>query len=290
MRIATSQLYDRPMSLMSSLTQQADTLQTQIATGSRITRASDDSAAWRQLDTLKRADADDAAYAANVKLAQGLVAQADTALDSVTTRLQRAQELAVQAANGTMSASDRTAIGTELAGILDDLLSIANSKDVRGQPIFGGANGEAYAQASDGTISYTGSGEPSAVPLGANASVATGVTGDRAFGDMFATLQAIAAAVAAGDTPSGNDVDALQSSLDQVAAARASIGARGARLDLESTRLSDAAIAREDSRTAIDSTDISATITELQKTLTILQATQASFTKLSNLSLFDYLR
>ncbi len=31
-------------------------------------------------------------------------------------------------------------------------------------------------------------------------------------------------------------------------------------------------------------------ITELQKTMTILSATQASFSKLSQLSLFDYIR
>jgi flagellar hook-associated protein 3 FlgL len=31
-------------------------------------------------------------------------------------------------------------------------------------------------------------------------------------------------------------------------------------------------------------------VVELQKTMTILSATQASFTKLSALSLFDYLR
>ena len=35
---------------------------------------------------------------------------------------------------------------------------------------------------------------------------------------------------------------------------------------------------------------MTATITELQKTLTVLQATQASFSKLTQLSLFNYLR
>ena len=46
-------------------------------------------------------------------------------------------------------------------------------------------------------------------------------------------------------------------------------------------------------RTAVkimEDTDITSAVTELQKTLTILQATQASFTKLTGLSLFDYLR
>ena len=47
---------------------------------------------------------------------------------------------------------------------------------------------------------------------------------------------------------------------------------------------------REITRSSIEDTDVTQAITELQKTMTILSAAQASFTKLSNLSLFDYLR
>ena len=47
---------------------------------------------------------------------------------------------------------------------------------------------------------------------------------------------------------------------------------------------------REAKRSGLEDTDITTTVVELQKTMTILSATQASFTKLSALSLFDYLR
>lgn len=40
----------------------------------------------------------------------------------------------------------------------------------------------------------------------------------------------------------------------------------------------------------IEDTDISTAVIDLQKMSTALQATQASFTKLSALSLFDYLK
>ena len=68
------------------------------------------------------------------------------------------------------------------------------------------------------------------------------------------------------------------------------IGARGARLTIVSTAMTDAGTARETQRSALEDTDVTTTIADLQKTMTILQATQASFTKLSSLSLFDYLR
>ena len=54
--------------------------------------------------------------------------------------------------------------------------------------------------------------------------------------------------------------------------------------------MTDAATTRETERSGLEDTDVTAAITELQKTMTVLQATQASFSKLSSLSLFDYLK
>ena len=294
MRIATSQMFARPTQLMAALTQKADAIQTQIATGTKFTAPSSDAAAFLRLDGLKRGVADDLSNAANVKLAQGLLAQSDSTLESIENQLQRAHELTVQAANGTLSDDNRTAIAQNLQAITDDLFALASTRDVRGQPLFGSSEGDiAYVRAGDGTISFVGTGEPSEIPINDHSSVQATITGERAFGDMFATLKSLTDALSAGGdirAAAGEALDGLKANLADVAAARASVGARGARLDLESERLEAAAIAREESRSAIEDTDIPSAVAELQKTLTVLQATQASFTKLSGMSLFDYLR
>lgn len=291
MRIATSQTFDRPTSLMASLNSKADLLQTQIATTKKYSAPSDNASAWMQVQGLNRTDANAAAYNDNVKLAQGLITQADGALKNVETELQRAQELALQASNGTLTATDRSTIASSLTSIIDGLMSIANATDVRGQPVFGGATGDtAFVKNADGSITYAGAGQPSAIPIGDGDSVVPGVTGDRAFGDMFATLVALRDAVAAGEEVPGDSIDGLKGALDNVTSARASVGARGARLDLVYDRIADTKLTNAETRTGIEGTDISASIAELQKTLTVLQATQASFTKLSSMSLFDYLR
>jgi flagellar hook-associated protein 3 FlgL len=298
MRIATSQLFDRSASLMTSLNGRADLLQTQIATGVRILNPSDDAPAYLRLSSLNRDAARDATYGANIRLAQSVTAQADSALSGIETQLQRALELAMQAANGTLSDANRAPIATALQATIDDLLALANSKDVRGQPLFAGAEGDsAYVRGDDGTISYAGSGEPAGIPIGEGSAVPPTVTGERAFAagesDMFAVLAALSAALAAGgDLGEASDdaISGIQASLESVTTARASIGARAMRLDLETERLDEVSITREETRQGIDGVDVAAAITELQKTLTVLQATQASFTKLSSLSLFDYLR
>jgi flagellar hook-associated protein 3 FlgL len=298
MRIATSQLYNRPASLMTQLSAEADRIQTQIATGKRIQAASDDPAAFLRLAGMQQQTADDGAWAANIGMAQGLLAQTDTTLDSVESQLQRALELATQAANGTLSDANRDAIAEELGAIRDALFGLSNTRDVRGQPLFGGATGDvAYVRAADGTISFAGTGEPSAIPIGEGTSIQGTVTGTRAFAsgssDMFAVLAGFTAALeAGGDVKAAADaaMAGLNGALESVNLARASAGARAARLDLDAGRLVDAGEARESARTALEDTDITTAVTQLQKTLTILQATQASFTKLTSLSLFDYLR
>ena len=298
MRIATSQLYSRPASLMTQLTAQADKVQTQIATGKRIQTASDDPGAYLRLQGIKQQTADDNAWAANIGMAQDLLAQTDTTLDSVESQLQRALELATQAANGTLSDTNRNAIAEELSAIRDALFGLANTRDVRGQPLFGGATGEvAFVKAADGTISFAGTGEPSAIPIGDGVSIQGTVTGPRAFAsgssDIFAVLGAFTAALeAGGDVKAAGEaaLNGINASIETVGVVRASAGARAARLELDTGRLADADEARETARSALEDTDVTKAVTELQKTLTILQATQASFTKLTGLSLFDYLR
>lgn len=302
MRVTTAQSFDRPTLMMASLNKQADTLQTQIATGSKIAAPSDGASGWQQLAGLKRAGADDKAYAANIKTAQSLLADTESALDAVTTQLQRAKAFAVQANSQTLTPEARASILKDVEAIIADLMGVANQTDSRGHPLFGGAAGEAaFAKQADGSIAYVGADEAITVPVGDGVSIAAAETGARAFGgiagtngttDMFAILTAFAAALAPDAPEGGIDVamDDLDAALAQVDTTRASVGARAFRMDLEAERITDAGIAREATRSGIEDVDTSEAITQLQKTLTVLQATQASFTKLTSLSLFDYLR
>jgi len=302
MRVTTSQSFERPSLMMASLNSQADKLQTQIATGKKILAPSDSASGWQQLSGLKRATADDGVYGSNIKMAQSLLASTDTALDTVETQLQRAKAFAVQANSQTMTPEGRAAILKEVEAIITDLLGAVNAKDTRGQPLFGGAAGDAaYARQPDGSIAYVGSGEAATIPVGDGVEIAASETGARAFGgiptangttDMFAILTAFAAALQPGAEPSGIDtaMTDLDAALDQIGTTRTSVGARAFRMDLEAERLVDVDETREATRSGIEDANTATSIAELQKTLTILQATQASFTKLTSLSLFDYIR
>ncbi|MHA6718388.1 flagellar hook-associated protein FlgL [Sphingomonas sp. RS6] len=298
-RLSTNQFYARSTSQMAKLNADLTRTQDQIATGKMVAGAADSPAGYQRLQGLARATADDGAYSANIKLAQGIVAQGDSTLASVESQIQRAKELATQAANGTLSDADRTAAANELDSIRDAIFGLANTQDVRGQPLFGGASGDtAYTRDEDGTIRLTDSGQPAAIPIGDGDAMQTNVSGAQLFasgdGDVFALLATLSDALRQGGddaaTAAGDALDGLSTTLDNVAAGRASLGARGARLDLAAAQITDANTARETERSAIEDTDVTTAITELQRTMTVLQATQSSFTKLSSLTLFDYIK
>ena len=87
MQISTRQLYDRSSTTMQSLSARADKLQTQIATGTKLTAPSDDVVAYQKLATLKRAGADDKAYGSNIGIAKSVLAQSDSTLASIESQL-----------------------------------------------------------------------------------------------------------------------------------------------------------------------------------------------------------
>lgn len=303
MQISTAQLYDRSASIMQKLSQKADKLQIQVSSETRLLAPSDDVVAYQRLATLKQGKADDLATKGNLGLAQSLLQQTDSTLTSVENSLQHAAELALQAGNGTLTDSARATISTQLKGVLDDLVKLANTKDARGQPLFGAATGDtAVTVGANGAVGFTGTGTPPAIPLGDDQSIIATDTAARVFGgvqtangttDAFAIISKLAAAIDAGrnvSSAAAEATDGINASLTQVGSVRGSVGARAARLDLVADQMTDTAANREIDRSALEDTNVTETLTELQKTMTILSATQASFTKLSQLSLFDYLR
>lgn len=297
MTISTSLWYNRATTAMQTLAGKTDALSTQISTGKKLQQASDDPVAYSQLRNLAVATADSAAYAKNLDTAATVLSSADTALTSIGAQITRAKELALQANNGTLTPTDRAPIAEELMGIVESLANLGNATDSRGLALFGDSNGTAgVTKAADGSYSFA-SGTVSTIPI-ANGQVvqpSTAAVRIFAFGgtNILETLTDLAVAMKTGGELGDAGSDALskiETAANQVNTVQASIGARGARVELEQTVQSKAATQREIDRSTLEDTDVTAAITELQKTMTILSATQASFTKLQSLSLFDYLK
>ena len=294
--LSTNLFYSRTTASMQKLAAQFDNLNEQISTGKKLIAPSDDSVGYQRLQVINRANADGVQDAANVTIAQSVLQQAGTSLSQMTEQLQRASELVIQAKTGTNSASAADAIATELEGILQSIVSLANGKDARGMPLFGGKDADAAAVTlgAGGSLGFA-EGKAAAMPIGDGQSVEATVNAKdflsvEGGGDLGSALTTIVAALRADATVPEGASDTLTAVSDQVVATQTSLGAREARVDLQAAQIKSAADDREVTRSGIEDADVTETVIELQKTMTILQATQASFSKLSSLSLFDYLR
>ncbi|VVT16293.1 Flagellar hook-associated protein 3 [Sphingomonas sp. EC-HK361] len=295
MQVSTSLFYDRASQRMSSLSSKIDTINAQISSGKKLLAPDDDSVAYQRLQSIARDTSDAAAYAKNLSVAKLAFSQADSTLTSLTQRLQRANELATQAANGTVSPTDKQAIAAELDKIIDDVVSFANTTDARGQPVFGGTNGTTAVTRTGSTITFS-AGTQAAIPISADQDVVAGVNAETFLklpsgADVVSVLSALRDQLNAGgvvDT-AGAQAD-ITSISTQVTSTQAALGARAARVDLQQTIQTDDATNREIARSSLEDVDVTDAYVQLQKQMTALQATQASFSKLTGLSLFDYLR
>ena len=301
--IGTDAFYNRSIGSLSSLRARAETLQTQIATEKRLQRASDDPVAARQLRVLDHDDTLAAVHKANAAIADADMSLATDAMTQLTALTMRVQELATQSATGTLSAAQRQINGQELAEIHKSMVAVLNGKDSTGHGLFaGGSNGPAYTIAADGSASYTGAGQPGELDVGQGITVSRSLTGPEFMNfsvggvptDLLTVVHDLATSLQSGSATAAGDANAalagLTAGLGAITTGQAIIGARQGRVELATQLAADRGEVRAADQIRLGATDMPAAIAELQETMTVLEASQASFTKLSSLSLFDYLR
>ena len=301
--VSTSAFYERATQDMTALRARAEGLQAAMSRGERLARSSDDPVAASRLRGLARGDSFAAIDTTNANRAVSDLTLTDTALGSFAEYITRAKELAVQAANATLSPAQRAGIGSELAQLHGNLAALANVRDSAGHALFGGETaGQAFTLDAAGNPVYAGTASAGELPLGEGLSVTRGLTGPEFLSfnasggptDIFAVVKGLADALQGGATdPAQAARDALgvlDTGLEAVTTAQTIIGTRLAWIDLTTQRREEMTELRAEEQAEIGGTDMAATITRLQEALTVLEASQASFAKLSSLSLFDVLR
>jgi flagellar hook-associated protein 3 FlgL len=160
-------------------------LQEQIATQRRVNRPSDDPAAALQILPLRSDLANLQQLSDNVSLARESLNTSTASLESASALMQRARELTTQAANGTLSASDRQSIGAEVEQLLSQLVGIGNSR--RGDRfLFGGTSTgdapfELVTDAGGTRVLYRGNRESLSVDVAPGVSTELNVPGNDIF-------------------------------------------------------------------------------------------------------------
>ncbi|NNM67150.1 MAG: flagellar hook-associated protein 3 [Spirochaetales bacterium] len=113
-------------------------LETQMGTQKRIVELRDDPLAAAESTRLESWKYRLSRFEKNSTQLQTDLRYTESSIQQAQNILQRLNELAVQGANGTYAPSDLKAMGVEVNQLLDQLVSIGNTKGPDGQPIFGG--------------------------------------------------------------------------------------------------------------------------------------------------------
>ncbi len=158
MRISTIQAFNNGVQGLQRNYANATRTQEQISTGNRILTPADDPVASVRLLQLEQQQNVLTQYNDNLTAAKNSLSQEEVTLNSVNTILQRVRELAVQAGNGALSQSDRQSIAAELGERENELLSLMNSRNARGEYLFAGFQGKTqpFVRQGDGSYSYVG--------------------------------------------------------------------------------------------------------------------------------------
>jgi len=281
MQISSAYIFDRATTQMSTATEALSKSQAQIASGKQILNPSDapDQAAMmaRIKATLARQDN----YSNALDTLQARLDMESTTLTSASDVLVRIKELAVQVNNGTQGTISRAAIATEMQGLRDQLLSLANTRDTTGNYIFSGSKVGTPAFQADGSgaVSYHGDQTRMNIAVGDQRKLPLNRPGSDAFVRVVRTdAKGIASGIgffqSIDDLISGvksNSTTAMQRGLTEMDAlhngvvlAQADAGTSMKVVQQQGTTLDDTKITLKTALSKVEDLDMAAAITQMQ--------------------------
>jgi flagellar hook-associated protein 3 FlgL len=183
MRISTGQMFQQNTKSILDKQSATNTIMAQIASGKKVNTAGDDPVAAIGIDNLKQKNALVDQFIKNIDYATNHVQQAENQLGQADTLAGSMKESMLRGANGSMTSAERQVIAADMRQSLEQLMSIANTKDESGNYIFAGnkTNNAPFAFDNAGKVLYSGDAGIRKSIIAEGIQVNTNVPGDAAF-------------------------------------------------------------------------------------------------------------
>jgi flagellar hook-associated protein 3 FlgL len=205
MRIATITFQQDAMGQMQELQAALAKTQNDLATSKKLHSAADDPSGMAMVNQLNVQLSASQQYVTNGNSATSTLQLEEQAMSDATNVLQSARDLAVQANNPALSASQRTDIAAQLTQQLQNLVAIGNRVDGNGNQLFAGnATATIPFSQSGNTVSYAGSSTVRQIQIGPNQRISAGDTGATVFMNIPAGNGTFTTAGAATNTGTGS--------------------------------------------------------------------------------------
>lgn len=292
MRVTNAMVYNTATSSLSTDLAALQAITEKVSSAKQLNRPSDNPADVRSAVGLNDTLAQLGQYGRNIDNATSKVSAMDTALAGAGDILQRANELAIEGANGTLDASQRQAIGAEVSQLTEALAQDASAK-VGDEYVFSGfrVDRAPYQVTGPGQIgAYQGDHGVVIARVGPSSTMQVNLPGDTVFGSAIAALTQLQADLNSGQPVQQTTLGLIANGLQSTLQARATMGARANRLDDAKTSLAALVTSNQAMLSQLEDTDMPSAITEMTKRQTTYQATLAVTAKVMQTSLIDYLR
>lgn len=302
MRVSTSMVYSTLTDKLSSNAEGLAKAQAGLSSGVKYSRPSEAAGIVGRVQALEgRLKTLEADVNAVSKVRTGVDAQSK-ALQAASGLMDRLKELAYLGANDPQPQSQLDSLAEEVNGIKRSLVDLANTRDAEDRYVFGGTRSGAppYELQNDGTVTYSGATTPlrvqvndvdyeDATTFGPN--TFKGVPrGDQTIG-FFQAIDEFQNALKKGDLAGRQQALKDTEKLSQsISVANTRTGGTLQRLDIAEQQATDITTRAKESLSSLKDLDYATALTELQKQETLMQASQSLLSRMSKLSLLNYMQ
>ncbi|PKD40522.1 flagellar hook-associated protein 3 [Methylomonas sp. Kb3] len=301
MRISTS--WNHQLGLNAMLDQQSKLSETQLklSSGKKYLSPAENAVAATSMIDLNHNIKENEQYQVNIGAARQRLDLEESGLDNAGSVLHRIRELTVQGLNDSNTATNRKQIAMEIDELNKQLLSIPNTKNANGEYIYSGYKTDQAAFTDTPAYAYQGDANQRSIAIGPTRQVTDGDPGESVFGsiqvapltagsisNVFQAVAQISADLKA-NTPNKNSLNDIDTALVRFDTIRASAGARLNALDDQENLNADYILDNKSTASDIGDLDYAEALSKFNLQQISLQAAQQAFTKVQNLSLFNYI-
>lgn len=307
MRVSTAMQYSTGVRNILGQQYELQRTQNQLSTGRRMLSPADDPIG--ALDALQVTQAKNVneQYLANQQTARSRLSALESTLGTLGDQLVDIRTALVAAGNGTYDPSQRAMIAQELAGRLESIVGIANTRDASGNYVFSGFQATVRPfefDDSDNTYAYRGDQGQVSIPVAPSINMVVEENGDELFmrvrnaqgqltgKSIFQSVQDAITILGAPNfdasalSPALGEMDAA---IDHLLLARTSAGTRLNSLDNLTNNGKDQDFLHDTRLSELQDLDYAEAISRFSRHQVQLEATQMTFKQVSQLSLFNLL-
>ena len=294
MRISTAQYYKTNADQLQTRQNKVAEVQAKLGSGKQLLHPSENPSKADLISRLESGKERQTVYGKNVDAAQTRLTSEEAVLTSMTQIMQRITELTVQGGNDTLAPEDRAVIAAEVKALRDELLNLANTQDISGNYIFSGnkVQAPAFVESSSGVVTYNGDHGRLQINVSDVRRLSINTIGPELFSTAdFAALDDLVTKLNA-DNGSGirSAISAVETISNKLTVSYGTMASRVAAIESQRTIIEDTELRIDELLLREDDLDYAEAVTELTQESVALQALQASFAKLSQLTLFNFIR